>query len=290
MKETVLITGASGLIASHTVKLLSDNYEIKLLTRNPSKANEYKWDIAEGYVDEDALRNVDYIIHTAGAKLNDGSPLTPERQKQIWDTRIGASNLLLEKLQKTNQKLKAFISASALGYYSFADNKIALDENSQMGTSFEALLSDGWEKAADEFKKAGVADRVVKLRVSLVLGNEGGIFPMFANMLGGKPEIFQHAQGSTYFAWVHVRDMAGMFAFGVTDNKLDGVYNTTAPGLATKEGIFKKMYYLRQNDIANFEKVDASYKGQHLTSDKIIEAGYEFQFPDIDSALKNLML
>lgn len=289
MKETVLITGASGLIATHIVKLLSDSYEVKLLTRNPSKANEYKWDLDKKYIDDKALENIDYIIHTAGAKLNDGTPLTPERQKLIWDTRIGASDFLLEKLQESGRKLKAFVSASALGYYSFADNKIALDEDSQMGTAFEAVLSEGWEKAADRFKTAGIAQRVVKLRVSLVLGNEGGIFPVFKNMLKSQPEAFRSIEGYTYFPWVHVRDMAGMFAYGVTNNNLDGVFNTTAPGLATKEGIFRKMYYLMQNDTTGFDKVDASYNGQHLTSDKIVKAGYEFQFPDIDSSLKDLI-
>lgn len=290
MKEIVLITGAHGLIATNIVKLLSDTYEIKMLTRNPSKPNHYRWNLDEKYIDEDALKGVDYIIHTAGAKLNDGTPLTRERQQKIWDTRIEASDMLREKLMAMGIELKAFVSASALGYYSFEDRMFAIDETGKMGTSFEAILSEGWEKAADRFKTSGIAQRVVKLRVSLVLGNEGGIFPMFKNMMAAQPDSFRIARGCNYFPWVHVRDMAGMFVFGVTNPNLDGVFNTTAPGLASKEGIFKKMYYLSQNDIESFEKVDAEYEGQHLTSEKIVKAGYKFQFPDIDSTLKDLML
>lgn len=289
MKEIVLITGANGLVANQTAKILNDKYEIRFLTRNPNRANEYKWNIADKYIDDQALDKIDYIIHLAGSKLNDGTPLTEERKKLVWDTRIGASELLLEKLKDRNQKLKAFISASALGYYSFSDKTLAIDENGSKGNDFSAILSDGWEKAADKFKIQHVAERVVKLRISLVLGNEGGVFPDFKEQVSVYSHRLRYINGVTCFPWVHVDDMGGMFAYAVENSSLNGVFNTTAPESTTQESILKLMYYLKEQDTTSFNALDTSYNGQHLTSEKIIKAGYKFRFPDIKSALKDLL-
>lgn len=291
MKEIVLITGANGMVAAHTARMLMFNgkYEIRFLTREPRQVNDYKWDIANKSIDEKALEGVDYIIHLAGSKLNDGTPLTEERQKLVWDTRIGASELLLEKLKSKSQKLKAFISASAMGYYSFSDRTLAIDETGNKGSDFSAILSVGWEKAADQFKIQGVAERVVKLRISFVLGKEGGIFPNLRKRVVTHPQQASNINGSSYFPWVHADDMGGMFAFAVENNELDGVFNTTAPEVTTREAILKLMYYLNEQDNTSFNLLDTSYNGQHLTSAKIIKAGYQFKFPDIKSALKDLM-
>ncbi|WP_435525415.1 hypothetical protein [Chryseobacterium indoltheticum] len=81
MKQTVLITGGSSFIAKHLIKILDGKYNIKLLTRNPKADNEFKWNLEDWTIDEKALDDVNYIVHLSGSKLNDGSPLTPERKK-----------------------------------------------------------------------------------------------------------------------------------------------------------------------------------------------------------------
>ncbi|MBK5720738.1 DUF1731 domain-containing protein [Dysgonomonas sp. Marseille-P4677] len=289
MREIVLITGANGLVAGHTAKILKNNYDVRFLTRNPKQKNEYKWDPVNWEIDDKALDGVSYIIHLSGAKIYDGTPLTDERKKLIWDTRVGASELLLERIKSKNIRLKAFISASALGHYAFTDNTIAIDENGNIATTYEAELTVGWEKAADQFKIDGVVDRVVKLRICLVLGKEGSLFLGFKDKLKNDPDKFKNIEGGTYFPWVHADDMGGMFAYGVTNNTLDGVFNTTAPDTTSQEAIFKMMYYLDKQDITAFEKVDTSFTGKHLTSAKIEKTGFKFKYPDIKSALENLM-
>jgi len=115
-KETVLITGANSFIAQHLIPLLQETYHIKLLTRSLKAANEFAWNVAEKKIDENALTDVNYIVHLAGAKLNDGTPLTEERKKIIYESRIGAADFLRETLIRRKQTLKAFVSASAIGY------------------------------------------------------------------------------------------------------------------------------------------------------------------------------
>lgn len=290
MKEIILITGANGLIATHTAEILEkSNYEIRFLTRSPQKANEYKWDPMNNEIDEKALEGISYIIHLSGAPFHDGSPLTEERKKLLWGTRIGAGELLLQKLKDKNRKLKAFISASALGHYAFSADEAVIDEAGKVADTYEAVVTTGWEKVADQFKTDGVAERVVKLRICLVLGPEGRLFLDFKSLLNADPVGFKEAKGSTYFPWVHADDMGGMFAYAVMNDSLEGVFNTTAPEVTSQQAIFKLMYYANQQDNEGFDKVDTAFSGQHLTSAKIIDAGYKFNYPNIKSAIKDLM-
>ncbi|MBS7332169.1 MAG: DUF1731 domain-containing protein [Weeksellaceae bacterium] len=284
MKNTVLITGANSFIAKHIIPLLEGKYNLKFLTRNPKLENEYQWDVANHMIDEKALDDVDYIIHLAGAKLNDGTPLTDERKKIIYDSRIGAANLIIEKLIARNQTIKGLVSASAIGYYGFHDDTLEIDENGKKGIGFAADLSDDWEKAADLFKTNGVATNVAKIRVSLVLGKENGIFPLYVSMLKqNKLEALENNIQSV--PWNHVEDMAGIFVFAVEHN-LDGVYNSVAPQAVSQFNIYQAIsneLNLGENQILQ------PFHGKHLVAKKIQEAGYQFKFPSIESAVKDIL-
>ena len=284
MKETVLITGANSFIAQHLIPLLEIDYHIKLLTRNPKAANEYAWDLTNKSIDTTALDDVNYIVHLAGAKQNDGTPLTEQRQKDIYESRIGAADFLRETLKKRNQILKAFVSASAIGYYGFQDDTLEIDENGKKGVGFAAELSDDWEKAADLFKEDKVAENVSKIRVSLVLGNESGIFPIYKNILTSNPKVVLQQNNQTV-PWNHVEDMAGIFAFAVQHN-LNGVYNSVAPQPASQQDIYKAI----SNTLKLNENLEITpFKGQHLVSNKIQEAGFVFKHPSIQEAVHNIL-
>lgn len=279
MKETVLLTGATSFIARHLIPLLETSYHVKLLTRNPQNSNEFRWNIEQKELDESALDQVDYIIHLAGAKLNDGTPLTEERKKIVYDSRIGAARLLKETLQRRKQKITSFISASAIGYYAENQTMLYIDESGLKGTGFSARLSDDWEKAADEFQHEGVAKHVAKIRVSLVLGNEGGIFPLYKQLVQRNPAIAKQ-ESTASFPWNHVADMAGIFAFAVT-HRLEGTFNTVAPEAATLQDIFKRI--ANQTQGTSYEVTP--FEGQRIIANKIIEEGYVFQYPTLQKAI-----
>lgn len=283
MKQTVLVTGANSFIAKHLVPVLENNYQVKLLTRTPHADNQYRWDLHNKTIDETALDNVDYIVHLAGSKLNDGSPLTAERKKLVYDTRIGAADFLREKLKARNQKIKGFVSASAIGYYGFTDRTIEIDESGEKGMGFASDLCEDWEKAADRFKADKIAGHVSKIRVSLVLGNDGGIFPSYENMIKSNPQIVLQPNPGAY-PWNHVDDMAGIFAFAV-ENNLDGVYNSVAPQPASMQDIFKAI----ANNVTETSYTISPFHGQHLVAHKIINAGYVFKYPNIEEAVNNII-
>ena len=282
MKETVLITGANSFIASHIIPLMESKYRLKFLTRSPKNANEYQWDVHNQILQEGALDDVQYIIHLAGSKLNDGSPLTEERKALVYESRIGAANFLRNELKRRNQTIKSFVSASAIGYYGYQDSTLTIDENGKKGIGFAADLSDDWEKAADQWKIDGTAEHVAKIRVSIVLGNNGGIFPMYKNIVQQNPNVLSQPN-SSYVSWNHVEDMAGIFAFAV-ENQLDGVYNSVALP-ASQHDIFTAI----ANELSNEKQNIAPFSGQHLISKKIENEGYVFKYPTIASAVKQLL-
>ncbi len=283
MKETVLITGANSFIARHLTPLLQDRYKVKLLTRTPKSEHEYAWNLDQWEMDERALEGVNHIIHLSGSKLNDGTPLSTERKKLIYDTRIGAADFLRKQLKAHSQSLKTFISASAIGYYGFTDRSLEIDEQGEKGVGFNADLCADWESAADRFKEEQVAEHVAKIRVSLVLGPDGGIFPVYKNMVEANPGIALQSNPGAY-PWNHVADMAGIFAFALT-HQLDGVYNSVAPQPASLQGIFQAI----ANHTSKMHKEIPAFQGQHLIAHKIINAGYQFKYPNIEQAIDQLL-
>lgn len=283
MKETVLITGANSFIAKHLIPILSEKYELKLLTRQPKKPNEYAWDIPKKLIDKKALNNVQYIIHLAGAKLHDGTPLTHERQLLVRSSRIGAAHFLRQTLKDNKQSLKAFISASAIGYYGYTDEHLEVDENGAKGRGFSADLSADWEAAADLFKTENIANKVAKIRVPLALGNDGGLFPMLKDAMHYNKNSVRQGKGE-YSPWNHVEDMARIFAF-ILENELEGVYNAVAPQAITMQDIFKAI----SNEMYNTKYKIKTYEGHRLVANKLMQAGYKFKFSDIESAVKNLL-
>lgn len=283
MKKTILITGGNSFIAKHLIPMLEGKYNIKLLTRTPKEINEYFWNLEDWTMDEKALDDVNYIIHLSGSKLNDGTQLTNERKKLVYTTRIGAADFLREKLKAKNQNIKAFISASAIGYYGFTDKTLEIDEYGAKGTGFSAELCADWENAADRYKEDRIAEHVSKIRVSLVLGTDGGVFPGYVNMVNVNPQIVLQAN-SRSLPWNHIEDMAGIFAF-VLENHLDGVYNSVAPQPTSLQDLFMTI----ANQVNKTEYIIQPFNGQHIVSHKIRTAGYQFKYSNIEKAVANLL-
>ena len=175
-KEVILITGSNGLIAKQLTKLLSSSYEVRLLSRKPSKPNVYEWNIQTQYIDENALKNVTHIIHLAGAGIADNK-WTDSRKKEIISSRVAATKLLLDSCMKQNIRLQAFISASAIGFYGQTNSDTIFTETHKPGNDFVSDICIAWENAADEFEQYAIAERVVKLRTGIVMSKDGGALP-----------------------------------------------------------------------------------------------------------------
>ena len=298
----VLITGATGLVGSHITKLCDQKgIKVNYLTTSKDKIEdqpEYKgfyWNIENREIDENCFKNVDAIIHLAGADI--AKRWTSSYKKEIIASRTQSADLLLETLKNSGFKIPRFISASAIGIYPSSMEKLYFEDDKSVDDSFLGEVVELWEASADKFKNLGM--EVAKIRIGLVLAREGGAFPKLKD-----PVSFNvgtaFGSGKQWQSWVHIEDLAGIFLH-VLENKLSGVFNGVAPNPVTNEEMMKEIATQLNKSIwlpnvpaialkvALGEMATVLLSSQLVSSDKIEKAGYEFRYKNLIKALEDLV-
>ncbi|KMQ69033.1 hypothetical protein ACM39_07100 [Chryseobacterium sp. FH2] len=299
MKEVVLITGANGLVAQELSKIIDKEYDVRFLTRKKRQNNEYEWNVKKQIIDESAFENISHIIHLAGANISE-QRWTDERKKELISSRVDSANLLLTTLRKKNIKLKSFISASGINYYGTKTTDKIFTEEDLPGNDFLSEVVVLWERAADDFKEQNLAERVVKIRTAVVLSDKDGalkkmLFPI-KNYIGSPL-----GSGQQYMPWIHIKDICLIYELALKNSDIDGAYNATSPQHTTNENLTKQIAAVLQKplfmpNIPGFilkflfgELASALLEGSRASSQKIQNAGFRFEFPDLKQALEDLL-
>lgn len=299
MKPKVLITGGTGLVGGRLSDLLSQKgYEVSHLSRNP-KGNEkyttFRWEVTNKHIDEEALQ-VDHIIHLAGAGVAD-SRWSKERKQEIYNSRIDSTNLLFEKIKSKNIPLTSFICASAIGYYGLDTGDQLLDEEKSPGHDFLAEVVKDWEKAANQFESLDV--EVSKVRIGVVLAEKGGALPKIMAPIQkyvGAPL----GSGQQYMSWIHIEDLCQIFSW-ILDGEEKGTFNAVAPNPLTNAAItraiakeLKKPLILPP--VPSFvlklmlgEMSGIVLGGNNVSSKKLVDLGFKFQFVKATDAISDLV-
>ena len=204
--QRIAITGASGLIGTALVgHLKSEGHTVQRLVRRPTVApDEIQWDPKTGYVDIEALRGVDAVIHLAGVGVGD-KRWTKKYKAEILNSRLLGTTAIARAVSEV--KPQVFISASAIGWYGESGNR-AVIESDRVGDDFLAAVCREWEAAADLAHEV----RTVKLRTGLVLDPTGGalgkMLPLFRLGLGGKL-----GNGKQWWSWITLHDVIRAITF-----------------------------------------------------------------------------
>ncbi|RYF85268.1 MAG: NAD-dependent epimerase/dehydratase family protein, partial [Chitinophagaceae bacterium] len=185
---TILITGGTGMIGrALTKELLRQGHQVTVLTRRtkPSKSGiAYKeWDVEKGAIDKTAIEEADYLVHLAGANVADGR-WTDKRKKEIVDSRVKSGELLVKSLKEIPNKIKAVVSASAIGWYGpdpQVPNPKPFVETGAADNAFLGKTCEQWESAI--WPVADLGKRLVIYRIGIVLSNEGGAYAEFKKPL-----------------------------------------------------------------------------------------------------------
>jgi uncharacterized protein (TIGR01777 family) len=306
--ETVLITGGTGMIGKAlTTALLEKNYYVIILSRNAANGQRTtnnlsyaQWNINEQAIDKEAIAKADYIIHLAGAGVAD-KRWTKKRKQEIIDSRVKSSELLVKALQENTNKVKAIISSSAIGWYG-PDPKVPnphpFTEDDPANDGFLGTTCLQWEKSIEPVLKLN--KRLVKLRIGIVLSNEGGAFKEFK-----KPVRFGVAailgSGKQIISWIHIDDLVRLFIAAIENEKMNGSYNAVAPHPVSNKDLtiqlarIKKGKFFIPVQVPSFvlklvlgELSIEVLKSATVSCGKIHDAGFTFQYPSIDAALKAL--
>lgn len=223
----VAVAGSSGLIGSGVVPALQrDGHEVVRLVRRPVEArDEVRWDPARGGLDPAALEGVEGFVNLAGAGIGD-KRWTPERRKEILDSRVVTTRLLAEAAAKLDPTPKAFLNGSAVGWYGYDGGSTVRTEGDPHGQGFLADVVVAWEEATEAAEQAGI--RTVLLRSGIVQSTAGGALAkqLLPFKLGGGGRI---GSGEQYLPWISLADEVAAIVFCLTDERMSGPVNLTAP-------------------------------------------------------------
>lgn len=298
----VLITGATGLIGQAIAKeCLAKGWVVHYLTTSKSKienSDNYKgfyWNPKEQDIDAACFDGVDTIINLAGASI--AKRWTESYKQTILDSRINTLRLLHSKLSTIKHTIKQLISASAIGAYPDSLTNYYEESFSAYSKSFLGEVVEKWEAEADAFKSLDII--VSKIRIGLVLDAQEGALPQIV-----KPTKFglgaAFGSGKQWQSWIHVDDLAGMFMH-VTKHHLEGVFNGVAPNPVSNTELTKavanalKRPLILPNIPKGMMKLVLGemhillFESQRVSSKKMENTGFEFQFVNLKPALEDLL-
>jgi uncharacterized protein (TIGR01777 family) len=292
LPQRIAITGASGLIGTALVgHLKSEGHTVQRFVRRPVVApDEIQWDPKTGYVDIEALRGVDAVIHLAGVGVGD-KRWSKKYKAEILNSRLLGTTAIAKAV--TEVKPQVFISASAIGWYGESGNR-AVVESDRVGDDFLAAVCREWEAAADLAQ--GV--RTVKIRTGLVLDPTGGalgkMLPLFRLGLGGKL-----GNGKQWWSWITLHDVIRAISF-LLENKIEGPVNLTSPNPVTNQeftsALARAMHRpaLFPAPAIGLKIALGGFSSEILGSKKVMpqeltNAGFTWDYPHITNALTALI-
>jgi len=243
---------------------------------------------------QEAVRNHDVIINLAGASIF--SRWTEAQKKILLASRIDTTRHLVEALPDDSKSI-TFFSTSAVGYYGFHEDE-ELTESSPAGGDFLARLAYDWEQEA--LKAAAKGSRVIIARFGIVLGKNGGalgqMIPLFKYFLGGPL-----GSGRQWFSWVHMHDLAQAFIYLLEHKEISGAVNLCSPRPVSNADLGRAIGLILHRPswlpapafmmkLILGEFGDVLLKGQRVIPRRLLDAGFQFQHPTIEEALRSILI
>lgn len=297
----ILITGGTGFVGTALrARLIRDGHRITVLTRSPRPDTDGPQGITYLTADptirgpwQEAIKEHDVVINLAGASIF--NRWSPEYKRLLRESRLQTTRNLVEGIPDHGAKSMTLFSTSAVGYYGFHGDE-ELTEESPPGEDFLAGLALEWENEALKAQAKGA--RVVITRFGIVLGEKGGalgqMIPFFKLFIGGPI-----GNGRQWFSWIHRNDLVEAFLFLMMNQDMSGAVNLCAPNpvrnreLAVSLGralhrpsFLPAPAFMIKLVLGEFGSV--ILKGQRVIPRRLLDRGFAFRFPDIDTALRNL--
>lgn len=299
--KNILISGGTGFVGKHITDLLTkDQYKIFILTRNannkPKQENvSYEEWLTPQSIPEKNLPKIDAVINLAGESIN--GRWTDGKKQKILNSRLKATESLLDLAKKLPEPPSVWINASAIGYYGTSEKEVFTEQTTRHGSDFLAEVVKAWEIKASEAKNLGC--RTVFTRFGLILGRDGGVLPQltlpYRFFAGGTV-----GSGEQWVSWVHVEDVARLIKEGLLNDKYEGPVNVTAPGPVTMKefgqvtgDVMHRPHWLPAPSLA-FKLIFGEMsmlilKGQQVLPEKAMNLDFSFKFPHLKGALHDLL-
>jgi uncharacterized protein (TIGR01777 family) len=303
--NAIVIAGGSGFIGNALAKAFAAaNRPVVVLTRKPQPRTggiqEIRWDGEQPGEWVQSLEGAAAIINLAGRSIN--CRHTPENLREITASRINSVKAIAAGMTQLKTPPRVWVQASATGFYGDTGDRLC-DETAPNGSDTLAQVCRDWEKACEKACESVTVPgmRRVILRIGFVLGRDGGALPVLARMTklfaGGTV-----ASGRQYISWIHLVDVVRVFSAAVTNEAMSGTYNTVAPKPVTNAELMRELRRALHRPWsppapALAVKLGARLMGtegslalisQRCSAQKIMATGFQFEFPELAPALRDL--
>jgi uncharacterized protein (TIGR01777 family) len=299
----VLISGGTGLVGlALAERLIHSGHRVVISSRVPGRAKGVPggvkvetWDAASWQQLVPLIDGADAVVHLVGENLAAGR-WTKARKRRIRDSRVGSSHAVATAIANAKSPPGVLVQASAVGYYGpRGDEEIDVEES--VGEDFLAGLCQDWEEASADVETLGVRRPI--LRSGVVLSAGGGALTRmllpFRLFVGGPV-----GSGRQWFPWIHLEDEVGAICFLLEHGLANGPFNLTAPYPLTNRDFSQVLGKVLRRPtfmpvpgtalrLALGEMGELLLTGQRAVPQKLLEAGYEFRYPEAETALRNLL-
>lgn len=294
----IAITGGTGFVGQAlTEELLEHHHEVLILTRNPDKYDNrsgvtyVKW-LSDGAKPEEDLEGIQAFINLAGESINSGR-WTDERKKRIINSRINSTQEVMNIIKVLKEKPACLINASAIGYYPSSKTNTYTEASTETADNFLGETVQIWEKEASKANQLSI--RVAYARFGIILGKDEGALPRIAlpykMFVGGTV-----GSGDQWMSWVHIKDIARAVHFIAETEAISGPVNVTAPSpVSMKEfgktlgSVLGRPHWIPVPSlalkVAMGEMSALVLEGQKVLPSVLSENGFQFEYPELKSAL-----
>jgi uncharacterized protein (TIGR01777 family) len=301
----VLISGGSGFIGRHLVEsLLRDSHEVVVLTRRPETSNPQAgaryvaWDprAANGdWVKE--VSGAQGVVNLAGTSIGSW-PWTRQKMAELLSSRLSATAALVQALERTPAALRPSVLVSASGIDFYGDRgEEPITEDSRVGDSFLARLSEQWEAEAQKAEQHGV--RVARLRTAMVFGREALAFRLLTlpfRVFAGGPL----GNGRQWFTWIHIDDIVGLYRLALEDPRVSGPVNAVAPDVRRERELAQEIGRVLHRPalfpapafalkLVLGKEAQLLLHGRHAAPAKALAYGYRFRWGGLHEALEETL-
>ena len=291
--KKIIIAGGTGFIGSYISKrFMESGYDVSVVSRN---RGDIKWDLNEL---SEAMDGAEMVINLAGKSIN--CRHTESNRKAIINSRVNSTILIGNAISACKNPPKLWINASATGIYRTSHKHPMTEDETDLGDDFLAKVVTMWEKAIFDFNLPET--RKISLRTSVVLGHIGGALKPLVLLssfgLGGK-----QASGKQMVSWIHLEDYFRILVYILKNDKIEGIINCTAPEPVTNAHFMKNIrlanhvafgiptpgFAIKLGALIIGTEPELILNSSYVVPKRLIDAGFKFSFPYIDSALNDLL-
>jgi uncharacterized protein len=299
----VVLAGGSGYLGS----VLADFYrplaqEVIILSRkkvaNVDNVRTVLWDAKhlDAWVSE--LEGTDLLVNLTGKNVN--CRYNQKNKDEILNSRLDSTRVLGLAIKKLKVPPRVWVQCASATIYRHAEDRFMDEDHGEIGTGFSVDVCKAWEEIF--WKQDSPVTRKILLRTGIVLGKRDGVFPRLSNLvrsgLGGK-----QGNGKQYMSWIHEADVAGIIHWLYNQGALNGTFNCTAPGplpnaefmeairktIAIPVGLPAPAWLLTLGAWIIGTETELILKSRWVMPTRLLNAGYSFRFPDVISAVQDII-